>query len=386
MSTSSVGRIGAGKTAVARAQILRFGPPGPRPRCDMFKGQTIVTDTPHSRAELGFSAHFMMQLDIEDLERFEPVRIIAVARSRLRALGETGPRDLTVPDGSTGDFGVGDWVLADGDAVVRRLTPFAELSRRAAGTDRATQIIASNLNTLFVVTSCNADFNPARLERYLALAAEADVTPVVIVTKADLVADADHFADRARVLMAGLEVLTLDATGADVVDRLAPWIGVGQTVALVGSSGVGKTTLLNALTGAAAETRDIRADDAKGRHTTTARSMHRIAGGGWVIDTPGMRALRLHDTGEGVAAVFADVADLAARCRFSDCAHETEPGCAVQAAIADGGLDPGRLTRWRKLMREDRHNSETVAEARARAKAFGKMVSRIQEDSRTRKG
>jgi ribosome biogenesis GTPase len=145
-------------------------------------------------------------------------------------------------------------------------------------------------------------------------------------------------------------------------------------VAFIGSSGVGKSTLINALTGEALATSGIREDDAKGRHTTTGRSMHRLASGGWLLDTPGMRELQLTDTTSGLEEVFDDVAVLAESCRFADCSHDTEPGCAVRAAIDAGDLDAGRLVRWRKLAAEDARNTETLAERRTRQRAFGKMV------------
>ena len=347
-----------------------------------------MTDIVYTRAALGFSAHFMMQLDIDELDQFHPVRISGVERSLLRGLSEAGPVDLMLTgEQRAGDFGVGDWVLATKDGrIVRRLDPISSLTRRAAGTDRALQIIASNLNTLFIVTSANADFNPARLERYLALAAEAEVTPVLVITKADLVDDVSDYVGQAQSLMPSLHVVALDAVAGDVHAVLGPWCGSGQTVALVGSSGVGKTTIMNRLTGLDLVTQDIREDDAKGRHTTTSRALYSIDGGGWVIDTPGMRALRLHDSGDGVAAVFADLEALAAECKFGDCAHDTEPGCAVQAAIAAGDLDTARLDRWRKLAREDNRNTQSVAEARAQSRAFGKMVSRAMKDKDRRRG
>jgi ribosome biogenesis GTPase / thiamine phosphate phosphatase len=162
-------------------------------------------------------------------------------------------------------------------------------------------------------------------------------------------------------------------------------VRAGGTVALAGSSGVGKSTLTNALTGAALATRGIREDDARGRHTTTARSLHQTRAGGWLIDTPGMRALRLADVAEGIAAVFDDIARLAGACRFGDCGHAGEPGCAVQAAIAAGTFDPGRLARWRKLSREDARNSATIAESRRADRAFGKMARRAMADKRARR-
>ena len=342
----------------------------------------------HALTDLGFSAHFVSQLDLDEFEQMRPMRITEVQRDRLSALGEEGAQVLLVPaEAQTGDFAVGDWVLADVDnRLIRRLDPKSSLTRRAAGTGASVQLIANNVDTLFIVTSCNADFSVARLERYLALASEAEVTPVVVLTKADLAEDVRELQVQAEALMAYLAVIPLNATDASAVELLQPWCGVGQTVALVGSSGVGKTTILNALAGLAAQTQGIREDDAKGRHTTTARAMRPIVQGGWVIDTPGMRALRLTDSAEGIDAVFEEITQRASHCRFVDCQHGQEPGCAVQAAIESGELDAERLRRWRKLQLEDLHNSQTVAEARQRDKQFGKMVNRVVGEKKRRKG
>ena len=167
--------------------------------------------------------------------------------------------------------------------------------------------------------------------------------------------------------------------------RLAPWCRDGQTLALVGSSGVGKTTIQNALTGTEEATRTIREDDAKGRHTTTARHLRQTRFGGWLIDTPGMRELGLAEAAEGIATVFADVEALAGACRFSDCAHETEPGCAVRAAIEDGTLAAERLAQWRKLQREDQIASQSVAEARARDRALGRLYEQGKKHARRKR-
>ncbi|SDF07514.1 ribosome small subunit-dependent GTPase A [Limimaricola pyoseonensis] len=332
-------------------------------------------------SDLGWSDHFARQLEDGDT----PARVAEVHRSLLVALTPDGPVRLAAPSGA-GSFAVGDWVgMRDGAARVR-LAPKGEIARKAAGRTVARQLVAANVDTLGIVTSCNADFNAARLERYVALAAASDCLPLVILTKADLAEDPRAYLRQAERLSPLVTALALDARDADEAARLVPWCGPGQTLALVGSSGVGKTTLQNALTGGAEATAGIREDDAKGRHTTTYRALRRCAAGGWLIDTPGMRELQLADSSEGIDEVFEDITDLAAACRFSDCAHETEPGCAVRAALEAGELEPERLARWRKLEAEDRHNSETLAQARARHRGFAKKIRAIQRDSRRRKG
>lgn len=338
-------------------------------------------------ADLGWSAHFQSQTD--DAERARAVRLTSVARDRLFAIGPEGPETVLAPsDESTGDFATGDWVILNDSRarVARRLKPTSQLTRRAAGTGATVQPIAANVDTLGIVTSCNDDFNEARLERYLALAATAGSLPLVILTKADLCDDANAYRKRAERLSPLVTAIALDATNPTEAEMLAPWCRGGQTIALVGSSGVGKSTLANGLTEAHAATQGIREDDAKGRHTTTARGMFHTRFGGWLIDTPGMRALRLTDSSEGISTVFDDIESLAQTCRFSDCQHETEPGCAVQAAIESGALSADRLGRWRKLLREDAHNSATLYEARSRDKAFGKMVRSVMKDKKDRRG
>ena len=326
---------------------------------------------------LGWQPHFAQQISMDELAERPPVRIVEVHRNALHVIGDG--IDETIPFRQ--DVTVGDWMMLDrGHPPSSRVLDRKSLvKRRAPGTDRQVQLIAANIDTAFVVSSCNQDFNIARLERYIALAFEAGITPVIVLTKSDLIDDPQAYVDQARAISGLVPVVTLDARGDEPGAKLAPWCKPGQTVAFLGSSGVGKSTLTNALAGTQSiETRAIREDDAKGRHTTTRRQLHRVPAGCLVLDTPGMRELQLTGAASGIDDVFADLYDLSTRCRFNDCRHETEPGCAVLGAIERGEIDPARLRRWRKLMAEDAFNSASLAERRTRDKAFGKMVRQIK--------
>jgi ribosome biogenesis GTPase len=315
-----------------------------------------------SLRNLGWSDFFEDQRQLDDFA-FDPCRIASVHRTRLTAMSPAGPIQLTLPvHANTGDFAVGDWVLFDPQTHVlqRRLSRKSVIERHTEGA-KTPQLAAANVDTLFIVTSCNADFNPARLERYLALANQAGTNPVILLTKIDATDDAKAYRQQAATLQRGLAVVTLSPHSLDAATALAPWCGMGQTVALVGSSGVGKSTLVNILAGTTQalpqQTGEVRENDAKGRHTTTSRSIHAIAGGGWVIDTPGMRTLHIRNAAHGVSTLFAEITELAPLCRFRDCTHAHEPGCAVQAAVVNGTLEPERLARWRKLVDENSHNT-----------------------------
>lgn len=340
--------------------------------------------------ELGWAPFYQQQmLDVDDANQL-PARVLAVHRSVIRVAGAGFEIDLPAPINLVdGPIAVGDWLLLDAgrERILRILERSSVFRRRAPGTESREQLIAANVDTLFVVSSCNQDFNVARLERYLAIAREAGVMPVIVLTKADLCDDSRDYVRQAARLAPGLFVEAVNALDAESLGCLGSWLAAGQTIALLGSSGVGKSTLTNSLSGTVdIATQGIRAGDDKGRHTTTARHMHRLPGGAWLVDTPGMRELQLTDVQSGLDDVFAEIVELASDCRFADCSHISEPGCAVLAAIDDGRLDTDRVKRWRKLVREEAANRESIAERRARDKSLGRLYKNILSESHRRKG
>jgi len=266
---------------------------------------------------------------------------------------------------------VGDWVLSAPDAhgqawVRRRLTPLNSLTRRDPEGRR--QALVSNVDTALLVMGLDHDFRLARLDRYLVLTRAAGLASVVVLSKADLCRDVqsriaeveDHLAHSRRPDGAVQAVLAVDGTQDLTRERLAPWLGPGQTLVLLGSSGAGKSTLTNTLCEAALQdTGAVRQDDSRGRHTTTVRTLHRTPGGACIIDTPGLRGLALDASRVELEQAFDDVASLATACRFRDCRHEQEPGCAVRAALA-----PARLKSYQKLQREAQRDSMGPLERR----------------------
>jgi ribosome biogenesis GTPase len=339
---------------------------------------------------LGWRPFYSQQLTIEDLETHYPARLASVHRSGVLALSERGEINLVVPrevqrDGVAALLTVGDWVLVERTAprFGRRLERLSAIVRLAAGSETRPQAIVANLDTLFVVTSCNHDFNPSRLERYLAMAFAAGVEAVILLTKADLCDATEDFVAAARSCAPRVHIVALNATLPSDAALLDPWLAPGQTIAFVGSSGVGKSTLVNTLVGAERQpTAAIREDDSRGRHTTAARELISLPNGAWLIDTPGMRELRIGGIDEGVEAAFADVVSLASDCRFRDCAHVGDDGCALHAAVADGRLDARRLTSYLKLQREAARATRTAHERRANERRTGKLYERVQARKR----
>lgn len=258
---------------------------------------------------------------------------------------------------------VGDFVRLDDANLIVGLLPRSSLFKRAAaGEALRTQLIAANIDTVFVVTGLDGDFNPRRLERYLVLVQASGARPVVVLTKLDRCDSAGEARGRlADIEAAGVPVLALNAKDADSVAQLSPWLAAGQSVVLVGSSGAGKSTITNTLTGRRKmKTGAVRAHDSRGRHTTTHRALISLPQGACLIDTPGMRELKLAGDESLGDVVFDDIAELARNCRFRDCRHGKEPGCAVREALEQGMLDPGRLANYLKLGAELSQATQTI--------------------------
>jgi ribosome biogenesis GTPase / thiamine phosphate phosphatase len=259
----------------------------------------------------------------------------------------------------TGFPAVGDWVALEPPApgaearITEVLPRTSRFSRRAAGDPTEEQILAANIDTVFLVSGLDGDFNPRRIERYLVVARDSGAAPVIVLNKADLIDDASAVVEAVRALAPGVAVHAVSCRTPGGVDSLREHLDFGQTGALLGSSGVGKSSIVNQLIGHdLLRTNDVRASDSRGRHTSTSRQLVLLPGHGVLIDTPGMRELQLWETSESVAEAFTDIDERAAACRFRDCRHVSEPGCAVLEAVAAGELPRERLESFRKLQVE----------------------------------
>lgn len=293
-----------------------------------------------------------------------PGRIVVQQRGGYRVITEDGELDarasgLLMKGPEDQRPAAGDWVALEprpGETagLIRRVLPrTTAFIRKASGPRGGAQVVAANVDVALLVASMNADLNLRRLERYLALAYESGARPVIVLTKADLADDPDAAVASVSGVAREATILAVSARTGLGLEAVRAQAEPGRTLALLGSSGAGKSTLLNALLGEARmATGEIREGDERGRHTTTHRELVLIPGGGLVLDTPGMRELGLWDADAGLATAFDDLEALAAQCRFSDCRHEREPGCAVREAVERGDLDPARLDAWRKLQAE----------------------------------
>jgi ribosome biogenesis GTPase len=282
--------------------------------------------------------------------------VVTVHRGELDVATTGGLLRLRIPgrfahEGT--DVAVGDWIALQGDSVHSVLTRRSAIVRNAAGRSTREQTLVANVDVAFIVTSLGPELETRRLERYLVTIWQSGAIPEIVLTKADRYEDRSEWVAEVEAAAIGVPVHVVSARSGEGIDELRARIAPGVTAVLLGSSGVGKSTLVNRFTGdERMATQETREDDDEGRHTTTHRELILLPGGGIVIDTPGLRELQLAESAAGFDAAFADVEELAAQCRFNDCAHEGEPGCAVLAAVEDGSLAADRLESWRKLQRE----------------------------------
>jgi ribosome biogenesis GTPase len=355
---------------------------------------TIEPDVPATDlTALGWDAAWAETFAPFAAEGLRPGRVVAVHRDTSVVRDGTGDRTAAVSGAfrftalAHSDFPtVGDWVAVAHDGVIGAVLPrrstfkrmAADGSRRGASLDDE-QIMASNIDVALLVAGLDNDFNLRRIERYLSIAWSSSITPVVVLNKADLADDVDGRLVAVDAIAPSVATVAVSARTGQGLDALLEHLHPGMTAAILGSSGVGKSTLVNALLGEDRQaTAEVRDSDSRGRHTTTHRELFELPGGALLVDTPGIRALEVLGADEGVDAAFDDVADIAAACRFSDCRHDGEPGCAIRAALADGTLTEERLASHRKLEREA---ARAAREGDPRARAEHRRTWRIIQKS-----
>jgi ribosome biogenesis GTPase len=313
-----------------------------------------------------------------------PARVSRVDRGGATVLDGSGGQQLVSIAGRVlrdGDqVAVGDWVAVEHGERIAAILPRSTVLRRAdVGGAAEEQVVAANVNVIFVVASLDGQLRGSRLERYLAFAWGSGAEPVVVLSKADRCPDLAEALQVAGEVAVGIPIHAVSAFDPETVEELRPHVGSGRTAALIGPSGVGKSTIVNLLAGREVEETGAIRSDGKGRHTTTWRELIALPGGGVLLDTPGLRGLSLWDSAEGIGHTFADIQALISECRFADCAHTTEPGCAVLLAIEEGRLPSDRFVRYRKMQREQarldaRRDGRARAEESARGKRFAKQA------------
>jgi ribosome biogenesis GTPase len=343
-----------------------------------------------SLESLGWNAHWEERFSTHRAHALEPARVSGQDRERYVVIDSGGTESAAEVTGrfrheadSSADYpAVGDWVALrpcelDGPRSIVAVLPRAgAFVRKRAGEVTEPQVVAANVDTVFVIAGLDGDFNPRRIERFLATAWDGGAAPVLVLNKADLVDDLGASLEEATACAPGVPVVAVSAAESRGLEALVPWLESGRTVALLGSSGVGKSTLANALLGEERQsTGAVREADSRGRHTTTRRELLALPGGAWLLDTPGVRELQLWADESSLGDSFPEIAALAAACRFHDCRHQSEPGCAVLEAERDGSLPGERLASWRKLQREmrwiaTRQDQRLRAEEHAKWKAI----------------
>lgn len=342
-----------------------------------------MSNKQYSLTELGWKKIFKNQLTTDEISNTQPARVTMTHRGHVVVSTGEGEHLLQIAEKGVGSLNeqptVGDWLLLNKENLIpeRLLTRTSLLQRMAPGQEVKLQPIAANIDTLFIVSSCNSEFNLNRIERYICLALEADVNFVLVLTKEDLTEEALKYRKQAEILFKEMDIVTINGKDFESVKCLHKWFRQGETIALLGSSGVGKTTLLNTVNGTEKEkTGAIRHVDDKGRHTTTTRSLHVMPTGALLIDVPGIRELQLHDCHAGINKAFSEVVEAEEMCRFSDCSHGKEPGCAIREALEEGVIDERRLANYLKLKEEAVKNTEVIAEKAKRKTGKKKMYSR----------
>ena len=349
----------------------------------------LRSSTPLAFDQLGWSKEHVRAFAVHAAAGYVPGRVVAAGGTSV-ALTESGPSEVIVQrrfareTASTEDLpAVGDWLALElvsdspRQAALREVLPRTGTFVRQRLSDGQPQVLAANVDTAFLVSGLDHDLNLRRIERYLVLALDGGVTPVVVLNKVDIALDLARAVSEVHAVAAGTRVVVTSAIDGTGLDELRGFMDPGTTACLLGSSGVGKSTITNALLGEERQAvRALREDDSKGRHTTTHRELFAMPGGGLLIDTPGLRTVGVLGESDSVQATFDELESLARACRFSDCRHESEPGCAVLLAVEEGELDSRRLESFRKLQAEAEYELRK-ADPLARAAALSEWKSAI---------